>query len=117
MFINVGKVCLTLKRRGLAVTLKGKPTPAPETTVKIEANVQPAGYEDLRMFSESDQTREGLKVYSPCEIRQRKEGLWEADRFQWEGDWYTVVRVTHYSMGVKNHWKAIAVRDHLGAKT
>lgn len=82
---------------------------ATSTTVDIEANVQPLGYKETMVLEASDRSKKMLKVYSPDPIYSEEENENGPDEFDWEGDTFRVMKVLNYSMGVLNHWKAIAV--------
>jgi hypothetical protein len=78
-------------------------------TVNIAANVQPAGYKETLIMAEADRSKKALKVYSPDVILGEEENENGADEFDWEGDTFRVMKVLNYSMGILNHYKAIAV--------
>lgn len=106
-----GRVTLTLSRpsgsggsyvEGIWVETSGTP-------VDIVANVQPTGYKETMLLDEADRSKKALKVYSPDPIYGEEEGENGADEFEWEGDTFRVMKVLNYSMGLLNHYKAIAV--------
>jgi len=113
LFRLVGYVDVTLKRRGLPTIVKGKPVPATATDVPIKANIQPVGYAELMQLPEGDRSKQLIMLMSTFEIRDMKEGSWEADEFEWEGDMYVVLKSRHYSMRVRNHYQAICARKQM----
>lgn len=78
-------------------------------TVTIAANVQPVGYKETMIVAEADRSKKMLKVYSPDPIFSEEENVNGPDEFMWEGDTFRVMKVLNYSMGILNHFKAIAV--------
>lgn len=106
-----GRVTLTLSRpsgtggsyvNGVWVETANEP-------VDIQANVQPTGYKETLIIEEADRSKKALKVYSPDPIYSEEENENGADEFEWEGDTFKVMKVLSYSMGILNHYKAIAV--------
>lgn len=63
------------------------------------------------IFPESERTKEWLKVYSPELLRTLKEGAggYAPDTFSFNGIDYEIKKVRNYSMGVQDHYKALAV--------
>lgn len=82
---------------------------ATRTPVTIDANVQPTGYKETLILEEADRSKKALKVYSPAPIYSEEENENGADEFDWEGDTFRVMKVLNYSMGILDHYKAIAV--------
>jgi hypothetical protein len=77
--------------------------------ITIAANVQPVGYKETMIVAEADRSKKMLKVYSPDVIYSEEENVNGPDEFEWEGDTFRVMKVLNYSMGILNHFKAIAV--------
>lgn len=118
IFQMTGKVPLTLKRYAEGYRDEyGKWFDGTIETVEIEANIQPLGYRDLIAMPESDRTKELVRVFSASEIRGTVEGVAKQlpDTFEWQGNTFTVIRVYKFSMGVLDHYKAIASRDRISA--
>ena len=113
LFRLVGTDDIVLKRRGLPTVVKGKPVPSVATDVPIKANIQPAGYAELMQLPEGDRSSQHITIMSVSEIREFREGSWEADEFTWDGHLYTVVKVKKYTMRVRNHYQAICARKQL----
>ena len=113
LFRLVGQDSITLKRRGLPTIVKGKPVPATSVDVPIKANIQSVGYADLVQLPEADRTKDLMMIMTTSEVRGMKEGSWEADEFEWDGDWWTVVRVRKWTMRVRDHYQAICARKQV----
>jgi hypothetical protein len=64
------------------------------------------------MLSEGDKALAALEIFSPDEIRMVKEGdtAQEADKFQWNDEWYEVMKVVRWQIGIIDHFHAIAKR-------
>ena len=107
-------VPLTLKRPStVGGYVDGVWQEATTSDVVIQANIQPVKDEELMLFPESERSKEWYKIYSTSEIKTTKEGVggWDADRFQWKGDWYRVMKVRVYQMGILDHYRAMAARE------
>lgn len=107
-------VPLTLKRPStVGGYVDGVWQEATTSDVVIQANIQPVKDEELMLFPESERSKEWYKIYSTSEIKATKEGTggWDADRFQWKGDWYRVMKVRVYQIGVLDHYRAMAARE------
>lgn len=117
-FQYIGKTDVTLLRRGKDEIVMGRPVKGLLEEVEIVANVQPLGYQDLRMMAESDRTKEWLKLYSASEMRTAFEGAngWEADEFIWEGKRFKIMKAHNYKMGILDHYVAHAARTIVSAK-
>ena len=114
-FLLTKKIPLTLLRTTQGTYIDGLFVEGTETSVDIEVNIQPVKDEELLLMPESDRSREWYKLYSADEIRTAKEGVsgWDADEFIWQGDRYRVMKVRQYSMGILNHYRAMAARIEL----
>lgn len=112
------KIPLTLIRKAAGEYVSGRWVEGLETLVPIEVNIQPMKEEELLILPEADRARQWYKVYSDSEIRADKQGVggYSADEFEFEGDRYKVMKVRHYSMGILNHFRAMAARVELSAK-
>lgn len=82
---------------------------ATSTDVIIDANVQPLGYKETMLLEASDRSKKALRVYSPSPMFSQEENENGPDEFDWEGDTFEIMKVLNFSMGVLNHWKAIAI--------
>lgn len=113
----VGKTLLTVTRKnqGSYNSVGEWEEDTNETEIKFYANIQPAGYADVRFLPDTHRTRKALNVYTRCELRSEKEGIggWDGDVFTWEGDTYKVMKVERYNMGILNHFHVVAVREEL----
>lgn len=116
---NVGKVKLTLLRGSQGKYVDGKWTGGDIEEVCILANIQPAKPSETLLLSEADRTRYTLKIFSCSEIRKMREGTngWDADTFVWEGDVFEVMRVSHFSMSVLDHYSALACLSPLSQES
>ena len=113
-FLLTKTVSLTLKRpSAVGGYVDGVWQDATTSDVTIQANIQPVKDEELMLFPESERSKEWCKIYSVSEIKATKEGTggWDADRFQWNGDWYRVMKVRRYQMGTLDHYRAMAARE------
>lgn len=106
-----GRVTLTLSRPSGSggSYVKGVWVETEVDSVDITANVQPTGYKETIILEEADRSKKALKVFSPDPIYSEEESENGADEFEWEGDTFRVMKVLNYSMGLLNHFKAIAV--------
>lgn len=108
-----GSVQLTLTRSTAGSYVSGKYVAGTTSTVVIKANVQPViKSTDLSMLPEGDRAKAALEIYSPNEIRMLKEGAasQQADKFQWNGEWYEVMKAVRWQMGRLDHYVALAKR-------
>lgn len=115
-FLLVGKVPLTLYRRGLPTNVRGRLEDPEPIEVVIKANVQPVlKSTDVRMLPEGDRSKATLMLFSNAEIRMQREGVdgWQADTFFWEGVEYEVMKSISYKMGVLDHYEAACMRKPL----
>lgn len=113
-FLLTKTIPLTLKRpSAVGGYVDGVWQDAATSNVTIQANIQPVKDEELMLFPESERSKEWCKIYSVSEIKATKEGTggWDADRFQWNGDWYRVMKVRRYQMGTLDHYRAMAARE------
>lgn len=104
------KVPLTISRYALGNYTTGDYVKATPTTVIVEANIQPMRDREILQMPEADRTKIWVKVYSASLIRSNKEGAYDADRFEWQGDIFQVEKVQNYSMGVLDHYRATACK-------
>lgn len=113
----VGKTTLTLKRHTAGSHVNGRWIPSSTTDVIISTNVQPMRFHEKMILDESDRSKKAVKFYTKTEVKGSKEGTsqLDGDTFSWQGDTYRVMKVLNYQMGVLDHYKAIAVREELGA--
>jgi hypothetical protein len=114
----VGSVTLTVTRTTASTYVNGRLVAGTPTTVSVVANVQPVmKSSDTLVLQEADRSKAVLKVYTKGdELRQLKEGAngWSADRFEWKGDTYEVMKVIEYDTGNQlKHFKALCSRVEL----
>ena len=83
--------------------------------IEIEANLQPAKWNEVLQMPESDRSFKWCKLFTESLVRSKKEGTegYDADRFYWQDDLYEVRKTKQYDMGVINHFEAMAVRVEL----
>ena len=116
-FLLTKKIPIDLIRKTAGSYVDGEWVEGAETTVTIDVNIQPLKPSELLILPEADRSRQWWKVYSASEIRMDKQGAsgWAADEFIYQGDRYKVMKVENYSMGVLNHYRALAARMELSA--
>jgi len=108
-----GSVQLPITRSTAGSYINGKYVAGTTSVVTIKASVQPVMRStNLSMLSEGDKALAALEIFSPDEIRMVKEGdaAQEADKFQWNDEWYEVMKVVRWQMGIIDHFHAIAKR-------
>lgn len=117
-FLLTKKIPLDLLRKTAGSYVDGEWVEGTETTVPVEVNIQPLKEAELLFLPEADRGKQWWKVYSASEIRMDKQGDsgWSADEFVYQGDRYKVMKVENTSMGILNHWKALAARMELSAE-
>lgn len=108
---------VTIKRFPPGEMVKGKWVKGIPFNVVVEANVQPARHKDLMMMTESDRTKEWIKVFSRDVIRTAKEGdgAYDSDVVLWDGFEYKVMKSRNFSMGVLDHFEVLAARTPISA--
>lgn len=116
-FLLTKKIPIDLIRKTAGSYVDGEWVEGAETTVTIDVNIQPLKEAELLLLPEADRGRQWWKVYSASEIRMDKQGTsgWAADEFVYQGDRYKVMKVENYSMGILNHYRALAARMELSA--
>lgn len=82
------------------------------STVTRKVNIQPIRYHQTLLLPESERSKQWFVLYSADELRASQEGQngWDADRFEWEGHTYEIMKVRRWQMGVLDHWEAMAAR-------
>lgn len=115
--LSVGRVTLDVIRREAQTYDRGRTVEGAESIVEVVCNVQPVlKSSDTLILPEADRSKACLKVYTKgAPLRSLKEGPngYSADRFEWQGDLYEVMKVINYAMGVLDHHKAICMRVEL----
>tara|TARA_R110000744_G_C19371770_1_gene563154 strand:+ start:27528 stop:27908 length:381 start_codon:yes stop_codon:yes gene_type:complete len=86
-----------------------------QSPVVLEVNIQPLGYQETMLLPEAERSRQAWKIYCADEIRSDQESKllnsgWRGDEFEYQGYRYKVMKVYNYSMGILDHYKAIAQR-------
>lgn len=116
-FLLTKKIPLTLIRSSAGSYVDGEWVEGTETNITIDVNIQPLKPSELLILPEADRSRQWWKVYSASEIRMDKQGTsgWSADEFVYQGDRYKVMKVENYSMGILNHFRALAARMEISA--
>lgn len=114
-FLLVKKTPITLFRTTAGSYVDGVWVEGTESSVPIEANVQPFSDYQYMILPESDRTKQWVWVFSESEIRTLKEGNGghAADEFIWNGERYKVMKTQRFQMTVQDHWEAKAVRIEL----
>lgn len=107
----VGKTKLTIKRRPYPTLVDGIYQPGAETSVLIECNIQPLVKSNGTQFLPEEAYAKRAQIFwtnVPVYQKEDRQRQFQADRFEWEGELYEVVRAINYSMGVLNHWECVA---------
>lgn len=114
-FLLVKKTPLTIFRTTQGSYVNGEWVEGTETTVDIQANVQPLNDYQYMILPESDRTKQWVWVFSSSELRTLKEGSggYAADEFVWNNERYQVMKTQRYQMTVQDHYEAKAVRIEL----
>lgn len=115
-FSLVKKVPLEITRSsGGGKRINGVWVESPTETLTIQANVQPFSDYQTMLLPEGERTKNWLWVFSATNLFQRKEGSFpkEGDKFQWNGEWYLVMKTQTYQMSVRDHVEAKAARIEL----
>lgn len=117
-FLLTKKIPLDLLRKTAGSYVDGEWVEGTETVVPVEVNIQPLKEAELLLLPEADRGKQWWKVYSASEIRMDKQGTsgWAADEFVYQDDRYKVMKVENTSMGILNHYKALAARLELSAE-
>ena len=111
-FLATKHTPLIVVRKTAGSYVDGRYVEGATSSFTIRANVQPGlKYNDTQRLPEGERGRLAVRVYTDSEVRARKEGAdgYDADEFEYEGRTYVISWCHHYTMGVLNHWRAIAV--------
>lgn len=111
-FLLTNKISVSIERRGQGSWSFGEWVEGDPITVIREVNIQPLKPSEILQMPEADRTREWYKVYCAEDLRTMQEGVggWDADEFTWQGYNYKIMKVSNWSMGILNHFKAYAAR-------
>lgn len=110
-FTLTHKTPITILRKSEGEWIDGYYLDATETTLIVEANVQPMRGHELLTLPEADRTRDSIKVYCVETLNTLNEfGQKKADLIVWEGKKYQAIRTDTYKMGVLDHTKTICYR-------
>lgn len=110
-FLLTHKVPIQVKRWGEGEWVDGYFVNGIETTLDIEANVQPLRGHELLTLPEADRTKESIKVYCVETLKTVDEvGQKKADIIIWEGKRWQATRPMTYKMGVLDHTKTVCFR-------
>lgn len=114
-FSLVKKVPVAILRHSEGEFVDGDWVEGAERQVIIQANIHPFSDYQVSILPESDRTRSWVWLFTSSLIRQKKEGAQGhgADRFEWDGDLYEVMKVQNYRMGVVDHREAKCARVEL----
>ena len=114
MFQLIKKKKIVITRRDSGSYVDGKWTEGWKTTVDIEGHIQPLKYHETLKLPESSRSKKACKIYSKELLRGLKEGElgWDADRFEWQGDWYEVLQDQQWDVQTTmcDHFCIYAVR-------
>jgi len=117
-FLLTKKIPLTIYRTATQGSyVNGEWVAAVATTVIREVNIQPLKDEELLLLPEAERAREWYKLYCAEDLLAAKPGVsgTVADEFVYKGDRYKVMKVKEYSMGILNHFRAMAARMEVSA--
>ena len=110
-FFLTHKIPIQVKRFGEGEWVDGYFVNGVETTLDIEANVQPLRGHELLTLPEADRTKESIKVYCVETLKTVDEvGQKKADVIIWEDKRWQATRTMTYRMGVLDHTKTICYR-------
>lgn len=114
-FLLVKKLPLNILRSTAGSYINGEWVEGTETTVPIEANVQPFSDYQYMILPEADRTKQWVWVFSSSEIRTLKEGTggYAADEFVWNGERYRAMKAQRFQMSIQDHWEIKAARISL----
>ena len=117
-FLLTKKIPLTIYRTPQGSYVDGEWVEGTEVEVSREVNIQPFRDEDLLLLAESDRSREWYKLYCAEDLIAAKPGVngTVSDEFMYKGDRYKVMKVKEYSMGILNHFRAMAARMEVSAQ-
>lgn len=81
-----------------------------DTTLAIEASVQPATQEDMLDLPEGKRKRGTYKLFTETELRTVTEGGQSADRTTIRGEAYEISAIAPWENDILPHYKALATR-------
>lgn len=118
-FSLVNSTTISVKRPGVPIKIYGRVEEGVPSFHTIEGNLQPLKPNELMVLTETDRTKEWIKVYTDPsqDIRTAREGDdgWEADFVVWNDLEYKVMKIKEYSMGVLDHIMVYAARIPISA--
>lgn len=112
-FLLTGKTPLTIYRFDKGEYVNGRYVKGSVTTEEVLVNIQPAMFNEIKNFPESEHSKKWINVWSSSKLRTQKEGFWGSDYFVYDSDWYEVRKEQTYSMGVLDHSYVMAARSEL----
>lgn len=114
-FSLVRKVPVTILRHSEGSFVDGDWVEGSEVEVIVQANVHPFSDYQVSILPESDRTRSWMWMFTADVVRSKKEGAggYGADRFEWDGDMYEVMKTQNFKMGVQDHFEAKCARVEL----
>ena len=114
MFRLIGSVEVTVIRPGIPQMVKGRKVDSPSTSHTIECNIQPVKPKDLWLLPEADRNKQWIHIMcDPCQdLRGASEGAdsHDADVIEWQGEYFKVMRISEWKMGVLDHISVFAAR-------
>jgi hypothetical protein len=115
-YLSTKTKSFTITRRALPTMVKGRPVEGQTVEVVIKANVQPLPRSTLlKLQLTGDTSSAAYAVFSNSMMRMQVEGKWDADIITIDGFTYELVEVVGYSMGVLDHYEAVALRKELAS--
>jgi hypothetical protein len=96
--IGTYEVDLTVNRRGLGLTIKGRYFPAAITAIPFKGALVPVTGKDLLRLPEGLRTQEVIRIFSQQEIRTAREpSKNEADEIYYRGEFWEVQNVSDWT--------------------
>lgn len=88
----------------------------PEEQLTIQGHYYPLAANEKRMLPEHFRSRSTYKLHSTTELYSVREGQSQSpDKVLLEGYLYEVQEADPYSMGVRDHWEYLLVREEQSA--
>ena len=107
---NAFRKSLKVRRIGDVEYINGKPTEDASETLCIKGSVQPANTDDMQSLPEGRRLLGVLKIYTDTKLRAAREGSYNSDIIEIDGDDYEVAAVMPWQNGIINHYKILASR-------
>ena len=110
-FRLVKKINIDRIRFAAGSYVNGRYVDATDSTISIEANVQPLPGEELINLPEAQRDSEAIQLFTTSDIKTASESdAKKADRVVYDGKTYEVHLVEKFIMGVQDHYRAVAIK-------